>query len=776
MSIKARASVTLTRVNDGQGVESIITEYYLSTSKDTQVGGSWVTVAPQWEKGKYLWTRSKITYTNPTSVVYTKPICDTSWEMVGEVVEIVDGKNSIFYSTTEPSTTGKKENDVWFDTDDGYKMYKFSGGKWVATQFGTNAISSESITTDKLASGSITTGKIVAGAITSDQLASNSITADKLKANSITAGKIASNVIETSNLKAGIITTEKLASASITADKLDVDNLFVGDNAFIKSLKAVEIDASNITTGTINGERIDIKGLVSFEAFNSDLQNVFNFDVQGNKTYINGGTIATNTIKANSIDLLSGLTVKDETNAVTFAVSSTGGVEVNGLLRSGNFDENKNTGYQLSTDGKAILNQAVVKGDVMLPSAGMTNFGGQIGNENILKNTHTFQDWSRYEDSTLTDYNGYKVYNCSCKVDDSVKDFRPTNQTVTLKPSTYYTLSFWAKGSGEISSHLYPVAIESGVSSEDESTVATDGSIKTVLTDTWKQYWITWKTLPNVTGEKSILPCRLNGKIETSVSLYGVKFEEGDKLTAWCPHKDEQRNHVRIWAGKDFENRNDAPFKVYDSGDVYATNGKFSGKLYGDLDSGLVHIQNNEITIDSVNTFMDEDGTERSVSTLDGVNTPYLRFGAGTSFLNTDFYLGSESDKKVIFSNINKTLTINEIDLKIKSKNKSEGANVTFEANGNWNTALNIESNVPNSDAKLSLGYYNGEYLNTTIVSHDGSKGGKNGDICFRRVDSKQDIDVNIVGNITMKKSIKSSTQNIEMRSVANEGWGFFAV
>lgn len=75
----------------GQGVESITEEYYLSTSKTTQSGGSWVTTPPTWSSGKYLWTRSKIIYKNPTETSYTKPVCDNSWEAVNEVE--IGGRN-----------------------------------------------------------------------------------------------------------------------------------------------------------------------------------------------------------------------------------------------------------------------------------------------------------------------------------------------------------------------------------------------------------------------------------------------------------------------------------------------------------------------------------------------------------------------------------------------------------------------------------------------------------------------------------------------------------
>lgn len=69
----------------GKGVASITTEFYLSTSKTTQSGGSWTTTMPTWSSGKYLWTRSKIVYTNPSSTAYTTPICDSSWEAVNDV-------------------------------------------------------------------------------------------------------------------------------------------------------------------------------------------------------------------------------------------------------------------------------------------------------------------------------------------------------------------------------------------------------------------------------------------------------------------------------------------------------------------------------------------------------------------------------------------------------------------------------------------------------------------------------------------------------------------
>ena len=68
----------------GTGVASMTQQYYMSDSKTTQTGGSWVESMPTWSYGKYLWTRYKVVYKNPASTTYTEPVCDSSWEAVNE--------------------------------------------------------------------------------------------------------------------------------------------------------------------------------------------------------------------------------------------------------------------------------------------------------------------------------------------------------------------------------------------------------------------------------------------------------------------------------------------------------------------------------------------------------------------------------------------------------------------------------------------------------------------------------------------------------------------
>ena len=76
----------------GNGISSYTAEFYLSTSKTAQSGGSWVTSPPTWENGKYIWTRYKIGYTNG-SIAYTTPHCSSEWEAVNDVQKNLDAAN-----------------------------------------------------------------------------------------------------------------------------------------------------------------------------------------------------------------------------------------------------------------------------------------------------------------------------------------------------------------------------------------------------------------------------------------------------------------------------------------------------------------------------------------------------------------------------------------------------------------------------------------------------------------------------------------------------------
>lgn len=82
--IIATGQYTITDLNDGRGVSSVEAQYYLSTSSQAPTGGAWLFTMPEWEVGKYIWTRSKVTYSDG-DVDYTEPYCDSSWTAINQL-------------------------------------------------------------------------------------------------------------------------------------------------------------------------------------------------------------------------------------------------------------------------------------------------------------------------------------------------------------------------------------------------------------------------------------------------------------------------------------------------------------------------------------------------------------------------------------------------------------------------------------------------------------------------------------------------------------------
>lgn len=109
----------------GKGVSSIIEQYYKSTSATALSGGSWGTTYPGWESGKYIWTRSVITYTDKTTTT-TTAVCVTGAK--GSTGN--DGKNATYItvSGTNYDTVAGVSSAVSYISINGTK-YNFAPGR-----------------------------------------------------------------------------------------------------------------------------------------------------------------------------------------------------------------------------------------------------------------------------------------------------------------------------------------------------------------------------------------------------------------------------------------------------------------------------------------------------------------------------------------------------------------------------------------------------------------------------------------------------------------------
>lgn len=91
----------------GKGVKAVVAQYYLSSSKTTQTGGSWAETQPAYKKDYYYWTRTKITWTDNTTT-YTTPILVEEINSLNESVASLNIRtNAIESSVTEK--VGKTE-------------------------------------------------------------------------------------------------------------------------------------------------------------------------------------------------------------------------------------------------------------------------------------------------------------------------------------------------------------------------------------------------------------------------------------------------------------------------------------------------------------------------------------------------------------------------------------------------------------------------------------------------------------------------------------------
>lgn len=126
----------------GIGVESIVEQYYQSTSFTEPTGGTWISSHPTWVDGKYLWTRSVITYTDNSSK-QTEPICVTGGKGdTGGSGADGNGIVSVDVHYYLSNSSSALEGGTWSTTAPSWVNGKFMWSKTVTTY--TNGMKDES--------------------------------------------------------------------------------------------------------------------------------------------------------------------------------------------------------------------------------------------------------------------------------------------------------------------------------------------------------------------------------------------------------------------------------------------------------------------------------------------------------------------------------------------------------------------------------------------------------------------------------------------------------
>lgn len=222
-----------------------------------------------------------VTQTIDFTVSSVLPVVPATTTQVDDVIVLVDGKTKAYYQTTAP-TSGMTEGDIWFDTDDGYKLYYYTGSAWTSVQDTSIAAAQSAATAAQTTAdgknkvyrqGTTPTGTFSVGDLWFNTSNDNSISRwdgsswvantlgnnalASISANKITAGTIDASVITVSNINAGNISTGTLAAARIATGSLDATKITAGTitSSQISSayVYAGTITAGQITAGTLTG-------------------------------------------------------------------------------------------------------------------------------------------------------------------------------------------------------------------------------------------------------------------------------------------------------------------------------------------------------------------------------------------------------------------------------------------------------------------------------------------------------------------------------------------
>lgn len=373
------------------------------------------------------------------------------------------------------------------------------------------------------------------------------------------------------------VSKDKIKDNTVGINQLNLEDLFVSNSAFIRNIQAVELKAESIKTGTISNDRLNLKGLISFDSLSSEFDGIFDLSNK-TQTYINGNKILTGSITADKVNTR-GLVAKDESNNVTFEIDSASGDVIisSGLFKSNNYSPNR-SGYKIDKLGNAEFNNAVLRGNVILPNAGLTNEYdmSQIVGRNLCK-----QEWqgSFFMLTKQDNYTSIKVKEISKgKTLDCLF-------TKTLDIGETYTLSIKLRNnkSNEI--------VLKEVTQDVYKSIGNDLIRKKSIPSEWviltKTFVADKENIVGIAFETTDFESDLSQVID----IEWIKLEKGIvENPIWSPAPEESLNPVRIWAGSDETGKDTAPFRVMQDGSVYATKGNFNGTFSGEVNVGNIKI------------------------------------------------------------------------------------------------------------------------------------------------------------------------------------------
>lgn len=165
--------------------------------------------------------------------------------------------------------------------------------------------------------------------------------------------------------------------------------------------------------------------------------------------------------------------------------------------------------------------------------------------KNLINNSKSLSNWIGYDEKTSNGMFSIAKFTYT-NINDRYIDMCYSG-TLNVESNTYYTFSFFAKASSNLTFRSYfynnnnpdGYAIVSAKNSIGNTSTNSDGAIDTSAITIWKRYWIIWKTGPHVTLPLSLILARFintsNSKGDT-IWIYAPKLEKGyNENPQWTP-------------------------------------------------------------------------------------------------------------------------------------------------------------------------------------------------------------------------------------------------
>lgn len=386
---------------------------------------------------------------------------------------------------------------------------------------------------------------------------------------------------------------------TIKTDQLAVEEIFATGSAVMNIVNAQEINANRITSGLLSAERIDAYGL--------------------------------------SI-------VNKNTNQQTFNISNTGEVTIRGSVSSSNY-RNKKSGWAINNDGTAEFNNITARGSVITTDGGIASSGGT--GRNLARDTSDkYSAWFKPRNGAYGETMKFgRIVPVFQDADNKFVVSFDLEHTQFTKANDKFVLQLFMLDKNDSSNQV--INLKGSVTDKVLTLDSTTNTIyeKTVFVqhDTNKvkildltsdsqarskeKHYSVLVQLSRDVIEYELVACCNYSNGSGQIRIKQLKVEAGDFETDWSLAPEDKTKQVRFWAGATYEDRESAPFIVYNDGSIRATQGEYSGLWTGDIKIGNISIvdSSSQAGNDAILTIQNGDNGVRKVQLTDGGSSMFAQ-------------------------------------------------------------------------------------------------------------------------------------------------------